>query len=93
MNTKITCLLAFIATILLVYVVWDSQGGAGRSSSIGDRKAVTIGLLMLTETIFAPLWVWMFLNEILPSSVFIGGMIIIFAIIVKSLDRNKSIVA
>ncbi len=48
---------------------------------------------MLTETIFAPLWVWMFLNEIPPSSVFIGGMIIIFAIIVKSLDRNKSIVA
>jgi len=63
--------------------------------TIGSRttRAVTIGLLMLTETIFAPLWVWMFLNEIPPSSVFIGGMIIIFAIIVKSLDRNKSIVA
>ena len=42
MNTKITCLLAFTATILLVYVVWDSQGGAGRSNSISDRKAVKI---------------------------------------------------
>ncbi len=63
--------------------------------TIGSRttRAVTIGLLMLTETIFAPLWVWLFLNEIPPSSVFIGGMIIIFAIIIKSLDRNKSIVA
>ena len=42
--------------------------------------AVTVGLLMLSETIFAPIWVWLFLNEIPPSSVFIGGLIIIFAI-------------
>ncbi len=59
--------------------------------TIGSRttKSVTIGLLMLTETIFAPLWVWLVLSEIPPSSVFIGGSIIIFAIIVKSLDRKK----
>ena len=63
--------------------------------TIGSRttKSVTIGLLMLTETIFAPLWVWIFLNEIPPSSVFIGGTIIIFAIIIKSLDKTKSITA
>ena len=61
--------------------------------TIGSRttKSVTIGLLMLTETVFAPLWVWLFLNEIPPSSVFIGGAIIIFAIIVKSLDKKKPI--
>ena len=61
--------------------------------TIGSRttKSVTIGLLMLTETIFAPLWVWLFLNEIPPTSVFIGGMIIIFALIIKSLDKNKLI--
>ena len=59
--------------------------------TIGSRttRSVTIGLLMLTETICAPLWVWLFLNEIPPLSVFIGGTIIIFAIIVKSLDRSK----
>ena len=59
--------------------------------TIGSRttRSVTIGLLMLTETICAPLWVWFFLNEIPPLSVFIGGMIIIFAIIVKSFDKNK----
>jgi len=59
--------------------------------TIGSRttKSVTIGLLMLTETIFAPLWVWLFLNEIPPLSVFVGGTIIIFAIIIKSLDKNK----
>ncbi len=60
--------------------------------TIGSRttRSVTVGLLMLTETIFAPFWVWLFLNEIPPLSVFIGGTIIIFAIIVKNLDRNKS---
>ena len=61
--------------------------------TIGSRttRSVTIGLLMLTETIFAPLWVWLFLNEIPPMSVFIGGSIIIFAIIIKSLDKTKQI--
>tara|TARA_Y100000996_G_scaffold389223_1_gene349468 strand:- start:478 stop:1344 length:867 start_codon:yes stop_codon:yes gene_type:complete len=59
--------------------------------TIGTRttRSVTVGLLMLTETIFAPIWVWLFLNEIPPLSVFIGGTIIMFAIIVKSLDRSK----
>ena len=62
--------------------------------TIGTRttRSVTVGLLMLTETLFAPLWVWLFQNEIPPVSVFIGGSIIIFAIIIKSLDKNKTIV-
>ena len=59
--------------------------------TIGSRTtaSATIGLLMLTETIFAPLWVWLFLNEIPPLSVLIGGCVIITAIILKSLDKNK----
>ena len=63
--------------------------------TIGSRstRSVTIGLLMLTETIFAPIWVWAFKNEIPPLSVFIGGAIIIFAIIIKSFDKNKQITA
>ena len=63
--------------------------------TIGSKttRSVTIGLLMLTETIFAPLWVWVFLNEIPPYSVFIGGLIITFAIIVKSFDKNRSLAA
>ena len=58
--------------------------------TIGSRttRSVTIGLLMLTETIFAPIWVWLFLNEIPPFSVFIGGSIIILAIILKSFDKK-----
>jgi drug/metabolite transporter, DME family len=61
--------------------------------TIGSRStaSATIGLLMLSETIFAPIWVWLFLNEIPPLSVFIGGAVIILAIIIKSFDKRKSL--
>ena len=63
--------------------------------TIGSKttKAVTVGILMLSETICAPLWVWLFLNEIPPVSVFIGGSVIILAVIIKSFDKKKSIAA
>ena len=61
--------------------------------TIGSRTtpAVTIGLLMLMETIFAPIWVWLFFNEIPPTSVLIGGLIIISAVVMKSLDFKKKV--
>ena len=61
--------------------------------TIGSKTtpAVTVGLLMLLETIFAPIWVWIFLNEVPPASVFIGGAIIISAVILKSFDKSKKI--
>ena len=59
--------------------------------TIGSRtvESATVGLLMLMETLCAPLWVWLFLNEIPPISVFIGGAIIVSAIILKSFDNKK----
>ncbi len=59
--------------------------------TIGSRTvdSATVGLLMLMETLCAPLWVWLFLNEIPPFSVFLGGAVIIFAIILKSFDKAK----
>jgi len=58
--------------------------------TIGARTtpAAMVGILMLTETIFAPFWVWFFLNEIPPSSVFVGGLVIIIAVFIKSLDKK-----
>ncbi len=60
--------------------------------TIGSRtvESATVGLLMLMETLCAPLWVWLFLNEIPPISVFIGGTVIISAIILKSFDKKHS---
>jgi len=60
--------------------------------TIGSRtvESATVGILMLMETLCAPLWVWLFLNEIPPISVFIGGAVIISAIILKGFDKNHS---
>ena len=60
--------------------------------TIGSRtvESATVGILMLMETLCAPLWVWLFLNEIPPISVFIGGTVIISAIILKSFDKKHS---
>jgi len=59
--------------------------------TIGSRTtpAVMVGLLMLMESIFAPIWVWLFFNEIPPASVLIGGLIILSAVVMKSLDYKK----
>ncbi len=61
------------------------------SITIGSRttRSVSVGLLMLTETVFAPIWVWLVINEIPPLSVFIGGSIIILALVLKSFDKTK----
>ena len=60
--------------------------------TIGSRTtaSATVGLLMLMETLCGPLWVWLFLSEIPPISVFIGGAVIISAIILKSFDKKQS---
>jgi drug/metabolite transporter (DMT)-like permease len=59
---------------------------------IGARStpAVVVGLLMLVETLLGPLWVYLFLNEIPPMSVFLGGSIIIIAVIFKTLEQKYS---
>ena len=60
--------------------------------TIGSRtvESATVGLLMLMETLCAPIWVWLFLNEIPPISVFLGGTVIILALILKSFDKKHS---
>ena len=51
--------------------------------TIGSQTtpAAVVGILMLTEAVFGPLWAWLFINEIPPISVIIGGCIIISAIL------------
>ncbi len=61
--------------------------------TIGSRTtpAATVGLLMLTESIFGPIWGWLFLNELPPTSVFIAGIMIIFAVIIQAFEKNKKL--
>ena len=51
--------------------------------------AAVVGVLMLTEAVLGPIWAWLFINEIPPTSVIIGGSIIVFAILFEFLFSKK----
>lgn len=56
-------------------------------------NASEVSLLMLIETIMAPIWVWIFLKEVPSSYTFIGGSIIVLTLIINSsynLKYNKN---
>lgn len=54
---------------------------------IGTKSlpASEVSLLMIIETIMAPIWVWIVLKEIPAESTFIGGAIILFTLLINSL--------
>ena len=52
-------------------------------------NASEVSLLMIIETIMAPIWVWIFLDEIPSSYTFIGGSLIIITLIANSLYTLK----
>lgn len=52
-------------------------------------SASEVSLLMIIETVMAPIWVWIFLNEVPSSYTFIGGSIIIATLIANSLYTLK----
>ena len=79
--------------LLIVFLLGSFQHAFGFICiTIGARStpAVIVGLLMLTEALFGPFWVWLFINEIPPMSVFFGGGIIIIAVIFKALENKYS---
>ena len=46
---------------------------------------------MLSESVFGPLWAWLFINEISPVTVLIGGFIIILSILLQTFfGKNKN---
>ena len=52
--------------------------------------AAIVGVMMLTESVFGPLWAWLFINEVPPAAVVIGGSIIIFSILFQSFFTKKA---
>lgn len=52
-------------------------------------NASEVSLLMLIETIMAPIWVWIFLDEVPSSYTFIGGSIIVITLVINSLYTLK----
>jgi len=61
--------------------------------TIGSQTtpAAVVGVLMLTESVFGPFWAWLFVNEVVPSIVLVGGGIIIFSILLQSFYGKKPI--
>ena len=55
--------------------------------TLGSRKtpAAKIGIFTFTEALAGPIWAWMFINEVPPLGVLIGGGIIFLAILLKSI--------
>lgn len=52
-------------------------------------SASEVSLLMIIETIMAPVWVWIFLDEVPSSYTFIGGSIIVATLVTNSLYTLK----
>lgn len=52
-------------------------------------NASEVSLLMIIETVMAPIWVWIFLNEVPISSTLIGGSVIIITLIINSIYTLK----
>jgi len=60
--------------------------------TIGSQTtpSAVVGVLMLTEAVFGPLWAWLLINEIPPISVIIGGGFIFFSILLQTFYGKKN---
>ena len=54
-------------------------------------SASEVSLLMIIETIMAPVWVWIFLDEVPSSYTFIGGSIIVATLVANALYTLKKV--
>ena len=78
--------------IFLGFVAGFFQVGLGFILiTIGARStpSAIVGIIMLTEAVLGPFWAWMFINENPPTSVLIGGLIVIFAVLIQFLSLMK----
>ena len=59
--------------------------------TIGSRttRSVTVGLLMLSETLLAPLWVWIFLGETITANTLMGGAFLLLAITGNAMSGKR----
>tara|TARA_B100001063_G_scaffold219879_1_gene224327 strand:+ start:1177 stop:2037 length:861 start_codon:yes stop_codon:yes gene_type:complete len=52
-------------------------------------NASEVTLLMIIETLMAPVWVWIFLKEIPNSNTFLGGSIILVTLVINSIHTLR----
>ena len=94
MSTKLTI---SIHDLFLAFLAGFFQIGFGFILiTIGARStpSAMVGIIMLTEAVFGPLWAWLFANENPPALVLLGGCIIILAVFLQFyslLSKEKKI--
>ena len=70
-------LLAVMALVqLAVPLIWYAKGAR-------SVPAVTLSLIVMLDAVLNPLWPWIFVNEVPERTTFIGGGIIIIAVLVS----------
>ena len=57
--------------------------------TIGAKStpSAVVGIIMMSEAIFGPLWAWIFINEQPQPIVFIGGSIILLAVLIQLVNK------
>ena len=63
---------SFVAYILFMFAIRHLR--AGEASLLG-----------ISETIFGPIWVWLAVNEIPPGATFLGGAVILIAVVAQGI--------
>tara|TARA_B100000700_G_C14992525_1_gene832056 strand:- start:1620 stop:1907 length:288 start_codon:yes stop_codon:yes gene_type:complete len=87
-----TTIIVSLTDIFLGFIAGFFQLGFGFILiTIGARTTPSafVGIIMLTEAVFGPLWAWLFINENPPFIVLIGGSIVIAAVIIQFLSIIK----
>ena len=72
--------------LILAFVAGFFQVGLGFIFiTVGAKKTMSamVGILMMTEAVFGPLWAWIFLDENPEFIALIGGIIILFAVFIQ----------
>tara|TARA_B100000700_G_scaffold321590_1_gene421191 strand:+ start:488 stop:1357 length:870 start_codon:yes stop_codon:yes gene_type:complete len=75
-----------INDLILAFVAGFFQVGLGFIFiTIGAKKTLSamVGILMMTEAVFGPIWAWLFLDENPQFIALIGGLIILFAVFIQ----------
>jgi drug/metabolite transporter (DMT)-like permease len=71
---------AFTIGIGIAFVAWAAP----------YLPAPNVGVLVLLESVLAPIWVWLFLGLPMKYQEISGGMIILFAVLILSLQKNSN---
>ncbi|MGF1561768.1 MAG: hypothetical protein ACFB3T_06280 [Geminicoccaceae bacterium] len=84
--------LSYADVWLMLLMVTVVGGMSFMLIGIGPRhlRPAEVGLLMLLETTFGPLWVWVGIGEVPSALAFVGGAIVLATLVLYSLSALRA---